>query len=266
MRFKILIALFFISFAASAQWQKPNNSYGTIANAQAVGRIFFFPTGSGAPGTLSLPDSAINMFAMYGDSTNGKIYFYNPKTKAWSVIAGGGTITPDSTYLALGIKNDTSLNPGHPTLIIDSSYIRDTLLRVKGGTTGQVLKKNSSTNYDYSWKDESATGGSIHEVTQEYTGSSSVTITDSTTWLIINPAAKLTSLTVTLPANPTDGKTIDINFGGTINTKAATVVTSFLLVANTGQQLVGTGTYGEVVTEDHIRYRFNSSHSKWFRN
>lgn len=103
-------------------------------------------------------------------------------------------------------------------------------------------------------------------VIQTVTSGSSVTVNNSTTWLIVNPASTLTSLIITLPSNPTGGQLIDMSFGGTINTTDAVVVTSLSVVANTGHGLVGSGAYSGIITEDHIAYRFNSSLLKWFRN
>lgn len=208
----IISLLFFAT--SQAQWTKPNNAYGVKSNGQSIDRVLFFPTGCG-PDTLNLIDSAINKYAIYGDSCNNKVYFYNPKTKLWGVIGGaasnitglisagsnititgtgttedpyvinssGGsgttkyilqgygtiidssgdnytinvdtTLLKDTSYVGKGIKNDASLHPGHSTLIADSIYIRDTSLNLAGGTTNQVLKKNSSTNGDWSWQDES---------------------------------------------------------------------------------------------------------------
>ena len=86
----LLIPLF-LSFNAHAQWIKPNNSYGTISNGQNIQRILLFPTGCGAPSLPNSADSAQLKYAIYGDSCNNKVYFYNPKTVEWSVISGGGS-------------------------------------------------------------------------------------------------------------------------------------------------------------------------------
>lgn len=217
-KYLALIFLSFVSFNVQAQWTKPSNAYGIKVNAQSVERVLFFPTGCG-PDTLNVADSAINKFAIYGDSCNNKVYFYNPNLKSWAVIggaasnitglisagsnititgtgttedpyvinsSGGGgttkyvlqgygttidssgdnytinvdtTVLKDTSYVGKGIKNDASLHPGHSTLIVDSNYIRDTSLNLAGGTTNQVLKKNSSTNGDWSWQDESGGSG-----------------------------------------------------------------------------------------------------------
>lgn len=65
----------------------------------------------------------------------------------------------DSLYAGRGIKVDTTTYPNHTLLVVDSNYVRDTSLHLDGGTINQVLKKNSSTNGDWSWQDESGGGG-----------------------------------------------------------------------------------------------------------
>jgi hypothetical protein len=350
-----------------------------------VERVLLFPTGCG-PDTLNVADSAINKFAIYGDSCNNKVYFYNPNLKSWAVIggaasnitglisagsnititgtgttedpyvinsSGGGgttkyvlqgygttidssgdnytinvdtTLLKDTSYVGRGIKNDASLHPGHPTLIVDSNYIRDTSLNLAGGTINQVLKKNSSTNGDWSWADESggttidttslsnridenatniatnttAIGTKLSNITglitagtnvtvtgsgtsgspyvinssgggssgtsfvkQEFAGiDSSVIITDTTTWFILNPATIAPSDTLILPASPSDGQTIKISFGGTVT--SGTVVTLLVLTPNTGQEVLGDLKFSNLLVTDKISLTYNSSNQKWY--
>lgn len=308
-----------------------NNTYyvliGGIANSNWqtwVERVLFFPTGCGVPDTLAIADSAINKYAIYGDSCNNKVYFYNPKTKTWSTIGAtasditglistGSNITitgtgtsadpyvinstggsgstkyliqgygtkidssganytvavdttalKDSLYVGKGIANDTVTYPHHSFLILDSNYVRDSLLKIQGGTTGQALIKNSNADYDWSWKNVSSGGGGTHEVKQEYTGSSSVTITDSTTWLIINPAALASAITITMPASPTDKQLITISFGGTI-TGGNGVVSSLTVSPNTGQSIIQASAPSYVQSGESISYRYNISNTSYYR-
>lgn len=111
----------------------------------------------------------------------------------------------------------------------------------------------------------SAGGGGAVATTQYHTTGTTVTIANTTSWLIVNPTSVLSSLAITMPATPTDGQEIIINFGGTISTTASAIVNNLLVVANTGQGLVGTGSYGVVETEDIITYKYNLSLAEWFR-
>jgi hypothetical protein len=174
-----------------------------------------------------------------------------------------GTMTDDGHQLR--VNGSVELNIGSDAA--GDIFYRDSLgtftrLAAPVGFTKPVLGFSGYPK----WQQDSSGGAGVTYVAQIVTSGSTVTVADSTTHLIINPSATLSSLTVTLPAVPTNGKLVDISFGGTITTANAAVVTSFLVVANTGQGLIGTGTYGQVVTEDHIAYRYNSSLSKWFRN
>lgn len=129
---RLLIAVFtLLSFSAHAQWQKPNNAYGTIANGGNFQRILMFPTGCGVPGALNAADKAQKRFAIYGDSCNNKAYLYNPSTSAWTVIgSGGGGGTGgrlDSVYLS---SDSSKLYFAYISGAIDSFQIV-----VGGGTT-----------------------------------------------------------------------------------------------------------------------------------
>ena len=103
----IIITLFF-SFNANAQWQKPNNATGIIYNGISTERILLFPTGCGAPALPNTIDSARLQFAIYGDSCNDKVYLYNPKTVAWSVIPSLSSLHAiDSIFLTSSDTTDT---------------------------------------------------------------------------------------------------------------------------------------------------------------
>lgn len=100
------------------------------------------------------------------------------------------------------------------------------------------------------------------EIKQAATSGTSVTINNSTTWLIVNPSATLSAFNITLPATPTDMQRIEINFGGTVT--SGTVVTTLTVNPNTGQGVIGTTSFSNIVVTDKITFRYNSTNSKWY--
>jgi hypothetical protein len=101
-------------------------------------------------------------------------------------------------------------------------------------------------------------------VIQTYTGASSVTVNNTTTWLIINPSSISAAMTITLPASPSSGQKVEISFGGTI-TSGNGVVTALSISPNTGQTIIQTSSPGYVQSGDAISYRYNSSNTSWYR-
>ena len=78
----------------------------------------------------------------------------------------------------------TQIQIGNTTYDINDAYARSKLIP-SGGTTGQVLKKKSETNYDVEWgSDESGSGA--YTVSTETIGSASagtnITADDITSW------------------------------------------------------------------------------------
>lgn len=178
-------------------------------------------------------------------------------------IAGTNTsITgtyPNLTFNATATPIDTSSLSNRIDLKLNITDTANIRLRPIAGTNTSITGTYPNLTFN-------ATSGGSTLVIQTHTSGTTVTINNSTTWLIINPSSVLAAVTVTMPATPADGQLIDISFGGTLTTTNAPVVTNLLIVANTGQGLIGTGTYGEVVTEDHLGYRYNQTLTKWFRN
>jgi hypothetical protein len=74
-----LIALF-VTTTLSAQWLKPNNSYGTIQNRIALDSAFAYPTGCGAP-VLKAVD--LKKSAFFYDTCGSKLWVYDPKQARW---------------------------------------------------------------------------------------------------------------------------------------------------------------------------------------
>ena len=102
-------------------------------------------------------------------------------------------------------------------------------------------------------------GGGISVIKQTHTSGITVTVSNTTTWLIVNPATILASLAVTLPASPTDGQDVLISFGGTITSGG--VVTAISISPTP----IDATTPDFVAAGEHIAYRWNATNSKWYR-
>lgn len=186
-----------------------------------------------------------------------------PNTNNVKTLFAGTNITMDSTTNANGITiNSTAA--GSPNSNVGTSYrlaIPNTN-NIKTVTAGTNITIDSTTNAN----ELIINAGGASTVIQNHTTGATVTVGNNTTWLVVNPATALGSLTVTLPAAPTNGQLVGISFGGTITLTGETVVSSFSVNPNGGQTMAGTGLYGIVETEDHVAYRYNSSLAKWYRN
>lgn len=96
--------------------------------------------------------------------------------------------------------------------------------------------------------------------TQVHTTGSAVTVGNSVSWLIVNPATLLSSLNVTLKANPVDRDEVEISFGGTIT--SGNVITTLNI---SGGSVVGNINFSNIQVGDVIRYRYNNNNTKWYQ-
>lgn len=99
--------------------------------------------------------------------------------------------------------------------------------------------------------------------TQTYTTGATVTVADGSDWLIVNPATVKSTLTITLPANPTDREDVTISFGGTI-ASGNDVVTVLTVAANSGQTLDQNFAPTYFQSGESITYKYNLSTLKWY--
>ncbi len=76
---------------------------------------------------------------------------------------------------------------------------------------------------------------------------------------MVNPASILASLTVTLPASPTDGQDVIVTFGGTVTSGGVVTSLSF------SPAPIDASTPSYVMAGEHLGYRWNSTNSKWYR-
>ena len=100
-------------------------------------------------------------------------------------------------------------------------------------------------------------------VSQIYTSGSTVTVNNTTTWLIINPSATVAALAITMPATPYDNQYVDISTGGTIT--SGTVITTISVLANTGQTLIQPFALDVIAAGETLTYRYNLSQKIWYR-
>lgn len=182
---KIITAiLLLVGFTGSAQWTKPNNSYGTISNGSNVKRALLGPTGCGSPTMLSA-DSAQKGYGQYFDSCNHVLYLYDPALASWdtvhvgAVAAGGNYL--DSFWRVSGIDSNYYRINGVTYAVLDSTG---------GGVSGWSLTGNSGTtagtnfigttdNVDVVFKRNSIEGMRLQSGALGVTGNINLTATTS---------------------------------------------------------------------------------------
>lgn len=106
-------------------------------------------------------------------------------------------------------------------------------------------------------------GGGAPEGSQAITTGTTTTLNNDAILVRINPATTLASHTITMAAAPIDRQTVYIFCGGTIASGA--VVTTFSLVANSGQALVQVSAPTSLTFGDCLVYMYSGSDSKWLR-
>lgn len=85
----------------------------------------------------------------------------------------------------------------------------------------------------------------------------SIQIADNTPNLILNHAATIATLTITLPQNPVDGNVVRIF--------SRSIVTTLTLNAGAGETIETGHTITTLAAAASVEYQFNSSDSKWYR-
>jgi hypothetical protein len=113
MRKLITILLVIICQVSFGQVYQIMPQYGYSAPRFNTDSTLQLPTFNGVP---TLKSNKTNKGAIAIDSTNGRFYFYNPKTSAWSQVTGGGGST-DTTSLSnrINLKID-SLKKSNDTI------------------------------------------------------------------------------------------------------------------------------------------------------
>lgn len=189
----------------------------------------------------------------------------------WTTPAGSTNGNVGSGYkLAIPFTNNIKTVIGVSPILIDSTSNANAITFSLGNIPVANLNSGtgaSSTTFwrgDGTWSTPAGGGGGSADVKQVYTGSTSVTVADSTTWLIINPASIASTMTVIMPASPTDKQKIEISFGGTI-TSGNGVVSTLTISPNSGQTLIQASTPSYIQSGETISYRYNISNTSYYR-
>lgn len=101
-----LITILFVIFCqvSFGQVYQIMPQYGYSAPRMNFDSTLTIPTTNGVP---TLKSNITRKGALAIDSTNGRFYFYNPKTLVWDTIKGGGAST-DSTIYQTKFRSDTA--------------------------------------------------------------------------------------------------------------------------------------------------------------
>jgi len=119
MRKLITILFVIIGQVSFGQVYQIMPQYGYSAPRFNTDSTLQLPTFNGVP---TLKSNKTNKGAIAIDSTNGRFYFYNPKTSAWSQVSGGGGST-DTTSLSNRINLKLNISDTSNML---SKYLRKT--------------------------------------------------------------------------------------------------------------------------------------------
>jgi len=112
-----IIALFLlaVSFDSFSQIHQPPSLWGKRESRHATDSAWQGPTGSGVPTSSNI--TSRKQFGLYFDSTNKKMYYYNPKLAAWDTLqigvggSGSSIVVSDSAWSKTGNSGtDTSVN------------------------------------------------------------------------------------------------------------------------------------------------------------
>ena len=275
-----LIAIF-ITFGVSAQTFTSVHNYQAPDGLEVIKHLGI-PYGSDTsdyvlPDTVKISGIARKSAPIFFQTSDSTFYIHWGK---WIAVGRGGSVDLSNYYdtaqvnSIAGGKVDTSyqqklvgFNPIYFEQITkDSANVRfkndsiPLLTYAPGVDTGRVNALDiPSKGWVLSRLTGGGGGGSYKVIRQVYTSGSSVTATDSTTWLIINPSSLVAALTITMASSPTDGQDLIISFGGTMTT--GTVVTSLTISGG----VIQATSPGEIEAGEAIKYRYNSNNSKWYR-
>lgn len=234
-------------------WVTPGTG-GTVTSVDLSGADFTF---SGNPittsGTIAVTLATVNgNVGTFGSSTAIPVITYNAKGLATAVttaavIAPAGTLTGTTLNATVVTSSLTTVGT------IGAGTWQGTAIATgfggtpTGGTVGQVLRKNSSTNYDYSWATP-GTGGTVTTLLGGTTGMSFTTPTTTPTLTgtlnVANGGTGQTSLQAAMNAlagGVTNGRVLRGNGVNVVlaQLNLATDVTGALLPINGGTGLTG---------------------------
>lgn len=146
-----VLSIFVLSVKGQVYQLMPQ--YGYSAPRFNIDSTLTIPTTNGVP---TLKSNKTNKGALAIDSTNGRFYFYNPKTAIWDTIRGGGG-TADSSIFYTKYRSDTSRSNIYTSintkLNLSDSTIYQTKFRSDSARTNTYtslnLKLNASDSATY---------------------------------------------------------------------------------------------------------------------
>ena len=189
--------------------------------------------------------------------------------------ASGYVITTSSPYLASNqILTGNGVNAiSSPDFTNDGSTLSwgaggNSYMQIMAGrqeigditpvANGTTISLNDGT------KSVSINGALAFTATQVYTAGANVTINDGIATLFYDPASLVTAATITLPAAPSDGQVLVIEFGGTIT--SGSVITTCNISANAGQTAIGLLSLAPAVVGKSLTARYRKDIMTWYVN
>ena len=207
-------------------------------------------------GTVIQSGSITNLNLPTNTYTDGQTLYLSP------TVAGGYTLTKPTApnhYVAIG-----TITRAHPVfgtiqVAIRNGFQLDEMSDVQIPAVPDDSTFLFFSRVDSLWHSKTITQaiGIKAYSKQSYTSGSSVTMTG--TWLIINPASLVSTLTINLPSSPIDGQDAIISFGGTMTTG---VIVNTLTLSPSPLQAT---TPRYIEAGEYIGYRWNATNSKWYR-
>jgi len=131
MRKLITILFVIIGQVSFGQVYQIMPQYGYSAPRFNTDSTLQLPTFNGVP---TLKSNKTNKGAIAIDSTNGRFYFYNPKTSAWSQVTGGSSVDTTSLSNRINLKIDSL------------KRFNDTVYSYKNGSRAFAFKDSVGTN------------------------------------------------------------------------------------------------------------------------
>lgn len=166
-----------------------------------------------------------------------------------AIGGGGGGGTGAAIFTGAGVPSDALGIDGD--IYIDTVAPNNLYKKVAGAFVFQAALQGAT----------GADGGGTAIVIQHHTAGATVTIDDDTTWLIVEPAATIPALQITLPEFPTDGQTVEISFGGDVFTIA---VTSLVMSCVAGQTIRRPVVPSVIESGEKIAFTYDAADSIWF--
>lgn len=212
---------------------------------------------SGGAGTIDLAITNAQIVALATQEYNYEFIVTLADTTVWPVLDGAFNISEDGQASYSGDSLTVALDGNTITLTITPAAVADGRLIPDGGTTGQVLAKNSNTDYDTEWISAAGLGDALTSdgldqfaattsaelagVISDETGSGSLVFANTPTLVtpVLGAATATTVNKVTL-TQPATGSTLTIADGATLTASATATVSG----TNTGDvTLSGTPDY-----------------------